>query len=530
MIPLARRASFILCVIFLLAAAATARAADTDPGVMLEKLAGQKFGPLSRAEQLMVRGAAMRNLVWLGPSDDPANPVNDVAHGDQWGPERTVRAEVIRWIAADADAARYVHPSGPGFAGARVAGEIDLSYLRVRAPLTMLGCYIPAGLDFSNAHLQAIDLRRSSTGPINGDSSDIAGDVSMIMGRYGPISFFRAHIEGNLDLIGAHVVNPGGDSVLATEAEIEGDADFQQGFVTDGMVDFRLAKIGHSLSFNGARFEGGGDNGLDAERAAVAGIIYWVDVAHTPQTVLDLEQARAEGIGDDAASWPAPGNLNLDGFVYESIVDGPMDSAARLGWLALQPPGYKPQPYQQLAKVLAADGNDSGATDVLIAQREAQRRFGNLSRIERAWNLVLQVTIGYGFRPLRALWWIAAFVLLGTLLFGAGYRLRIVTPTEADAYRDFVETGNAPAYYPPFNALVYSLENFLPVVELHQGEYWRPNPSHRAQRNPNSNTGNFTKAIPARILRWYLWIHILAGWTLTPLMFAGLSGLIRPGP
>jgi hypothetical protein len=154
---------------------------------------------------------------------------------------------------------------------------------------------------------------------------------------------------------------------------------------------------------------------------------------------------------------------------------------------------------------------------VLIAQRQAQRQFGNLGRLERIWNLLLQVTIGYGFRPLRALWWILGFVLLGTALFGAGYRMKIITPTEANAYGKFAETGSAPGHYPPFNAFVYSLENFLPVVDLHQGEYWRPNPGLL-----DSGT------VPASLLRWYLWLHILAGWTLTPLLFAGLSGLIRP--
>jgi len=118
---------------------------------------------------------------------------------------------------------------------------------------------------------------------------------------------------------------------------------------------------------------------------------------------------------------------------------------------------------------------------------------------------------------LRALWWILGFVLLGTALFGAGYRMRIITPTEASAYGKFAETGRAPMHYPSFNAFVYSLENFLPVVDLHQGEYWRPNPGLR-----DSGT------VPASLLRWYLWLHILAGWTLTPLLFAGLSGLIRP--
>jgi hypothetical protein len=33
-------------------------------------------------------------------------------------------------------------------------------------------------------------------------------------------------------------------------------------------------------------------------------------------------------------------------------------------------------------------------------------------------------------------------------------------------------------HYPPFNAMIYSLENFLPLVDLHQGTYWRPNPHH----------------------------------------------------
>ena len=39
--------------------------------------------------------------------------------------------------------------------------------------------------------------------------------------------------------------------------------------------------------------------------------------------------------------------------------------------------------------------------------------------------------------------------------------------------------------------------------------------------------GTVSATITGRLLRWYLWFHILAGWVLTPLMFAGLSGLIR---
>ena len=126
-----------------------------------------------------------------------------------------------------------------------------------------------------------------------------------------------------------------------------------------------------------------------------------------------------------------------------------------------------------------------------IAKEIAQRRFGHESLPQRAWSVMMQVTIGFGYQPLRALWWIAGFVGLGTLLFGWGYRMRIITPTEEAAYREFVASGEAPPHYPVFNPLVYSLENFLPVVELHQDKYWRPNPRHsvRGQGDARRRTG-----------------------------------------
>jgi hypothetical protein len=85
-----------------------------------------------------------------------------------------------------------------------------------------------------------------------------------------------------------------------------------------------------------------------------------------------------------------------------------------------------------------------------------------------------------------------------------------------------------PPHYPPFNAFIYSLENFLPVVQLHQDAYWRPNPRHAVKwrlrvRRRHIDLG----VVPAVVLRWYLWVHIIAGWIFTPLLFAGLSGLIR---
>ncbi len=526
--------AFLLCAPSLsLAAGAHATNSDGFAGsesqnAPLEAMAQKKFGTaLTAAERKLLRAAPMRALAWLGPDDDPDSHANDTAQAEHWGPERTVRADIISWLTSEPGASRFVHPSGLGLAGARIAGKLDLSYATVDKPITLVKCYVPDGIDLSSAHLEDFEVRRSRTGPIVGDMSITHRDLSFQLGDYGAMSFTRAKIEGALDLTGARIMDGGTDTVNLVEANIGGDVLFHERFTTNGIVDARLAKIGHDLSFHDVVFEG--DGGLTAERATIDGTLYWVEVKHTPKTTLDLENTRAGAIWDDEASWPAPGNLIVNGFVYGEIAGGPGDAVARLKWLALQPPDYRPQPFRQLAKVLSEAGRDEGATEVRIAKEIALRHYGHLNRFQRAWNVMLEVTIGFGYRPLRALWWIAGFVVLGTILFGTGYYLRIVTPTEEAAYREFVASGEAPPHYPMFNPFVYSLENFLPVVELHQDKYWRPNPRHGMRgRVRRGGEPLDSSSLPSRFLRWYLWVHILAGWTITPLLFVGLSGLVRP--
>ncbi len=501
------------------------RQADT-----LEKLAREEFGQLSAAERVFVRGAASRNLKWVGPNDDPADPLNDPAHAEKWGSDRSIRAGVFAWLVADRETAPLLHPSGPGIAGAKIVGKLDLSYANVTRPITLIRCAIPDGIDFSNATIAGIELRSSVTGAILGDFSNVKGDLALHFGHYGALSIFRATIGGDFDCSGANFTGSGAaDTISAQESSIGGDASFVQNFTTDGMLYFRLARIGRSLSFNHARFVGNGETGLDAERASVTGPFYWIDISQTPKTRLDLENAAVTSLFDDRQSWPTSGNLNLDGFTYSEFGgDSPPDAPERLEWLELQAPGYRPQPYTQLANALKQSGRIEGETEVLIAQRIAQRRFGHLSRAQRLWNLLLEATIGYGYRPLRALWWMAGFVTLGATLFQAGYRAGIMTPSEADAYDAFAHSGRPPVHYPHFNAFVYSLENFLPVVDLHLEMHWRPNTTERVVMDCASGEWGTERAtLAARLLRWYLWFHILAGWTLTPLMFAGLSGLIR---
>ena len=78
--------------------------------------------------------------------------------------------------------------------------------------------------------------------------------------------------------------------------------------------------------------------------------------------------------------------------------------------------------------------------------------------------------------------------------------------------------------YPKFNSFMYSLDLFIPLVDLRQANYWLPN-SKKGDRPFQS--GLFSKLTTGRLLRTYMWFHILSGWILTTLLFVGLSGLVR---
>jgi hypothetical protein len=500
--------------------------ASADAATNLERLARAAFGDLSPAEIRLVRTAPTREIAWMSEVQDPTAAINDPAEAASWGKQRAIRAKLIAWLLTAPEAARYVHPSGIGIAGARIEGVLDLSFLTVALPITLVDCALADGINLSSSHLQSLDMRRSRTGPIMADLAVVHGDIALQTGHYGETSMFRTQIGGDLDCSGSDFY--GDEPLSAAEATIAGDAVFHDGFTTAGTIYFRLAQIGRSLSFNHARFTGTGENGLNAERATIGGSLYWVEMGLTPRTQLDLEAAHAGGLWDDQQSWPVPGNLLIDHFIYGDLTGGPRGADARLAWLALQPASQQaaPQPYRLLAQVLREDGAEEGATQVDMAREAALTRYGGLGWGTRVWRKVLWATIGYGYRPLRALWWVLLFVAIGTAFFAWGYRARLIAPTEEAAYEVFVRTGVPPIHYPPFSSFIYSLENFLPVVELHQGNYWRPNPRHRRARTPRFfRLGGETAA--ARMLRWYLWLHILAGWTITPLLFAGLAGLLR---
>ncbi|HEY2664884.1 MAG TPA: hypothetical protein VGI47_11130 [Candidatus Binataceae bacterium] len=484
-----------------------------------ERQAVTLFGKLSPAEQRAIRGATTGDVVWCGEKSDEDDPSNDPLSAEHWSPARNIRAGLVEWMITDPAPATYVHPAGVRLGGAKVTGRLDLENRSLRCALMMVRCWIPDGIDLYGAQAPSLNLRGSRMDFIDGRGMTVRGDVLLRGGVKTTVAqFTRAQIQG--DLIFGGLFDRG---VTAQTVEVKGDLLFEEDFVTHGNVDLTSARIGGNLGFYNASFAGHDENGVQAWRASVGGAFYWIGIKLARNTMLNLSDAKVAILQDDATSWPAAGNLILDGFEYGQI-EGPSDVQSRLEWLGRQPHVYWPQPFLELAKTMRAAGQESDATDVLIAREDELRHLGGLSQAQKIWKFILKITIGYGYRPLLSLIWIVPFLIVGALLFGWGYRAGVVTPTDPEVHAEFVKSGKLPAAYQPFHPLVYSMDTFFPLVELHQEQFWLPCP----------NKGQSVRMFPfgwrfnlGSFLRMYLWIQILAGWIISTLLAAGLSGLIR---
>jgi hypothetical protein len=307
----------------------------------------------------------------------------------------------------------------------------------------------------------------------------------------GQIYLDAARITGSIDLDGARLSNPGGTALRVSRAEITGGLFGKYGFVADGAIHLVDTRVGASVDLSGARLTAPGTTALKAHGISVGGVVNCCDgftaegrvsfagarvggelcfdgaTVSAPgeiaigcgqlravtlrlktkgvQGAIDVRYARVEVLRDDPAGWP-PGSL-LEGFTYETI-ENPGAGGDRLGWLA-GVDGYQPQPYEQLAAVYRRLGQDADARTVQLARQRRRRR--TLPRWLAVWGYVQDGTVGYGYRPQRAVLWLAGLLLVGVIAFGAHHPPPL-KPGEA----------------PPFNPVLYTLDLLLPIIGFGQ--------------------------------------------------------------
>ncbi|GAA2795510.1 oxidoreductase [Kitasatospora paracochleata] len=496
------------------------------------------YAGANEAEDRVWRAFASGSRVDLRAGAD-----EDVRAGGSWGEERTVRAEVLKALLVGGQ------PGALRLAGARITGALDLGDTTVPHALTLDGCHLDQPVVLRGASLRSTELLRCRIPGLDGWLVRVDGNLflegSVIEGR---LTLTRAHVTGELRLSGAEltarellgegagpdgptpdpdgaawalwaggmvldggcfarhgftargglrlvgaqfngglfmegatVVNPRGDALSGDDLTAS-TVVLSDGFTARGAIRLPGATVRSRFTLDGAVLDGA----LDAPRLRAGDLR--LTVAAVPTGPVDLQEAQVGVLHDNARSWPA--DTRLDGFVYTSIEQPATDAAAvdrRLAWLEALP-GYAPQPYEQLAAWYRRIGHDDDARRVLLAKQRRRRR--TLHPLGRLWGRLMDVTVGYGYRPWQAGLWLLVLTALGTVLFRHG----TATPVQAGQGA-------------PFNPLIYTLDLLIPIGGLGQRAAWYWTDYHQ----------------------WVGYGLIAAGWVLTTAVLAGVTRSLNRG-
>ncbi|MEV7083463.1 membrane-associated oxidoreductase [Streptomyces sp. NPDC093516] len=457
----------------------------------------------------------------------------DPARGADWGPGRTVRADVLRALLLSAPREDGETPA-LRLAGARITGELRLQYAEVDHAVRLSACFFDEVPVLYAARLRQLNLRGSVLPALGAETLRVDGVLRLSDCRFaGPVRLGGAQIAGALFLDGAEIGEPPeGRPALQLNHVTVGDGLSAPGLRVRGEVRLAGASVAGTVDLNGARLRAGtGAVAVDAETLTVEGdallrdtdVLGWIGLRGARVAGrLDLTGARLANPGGTVLrasscsigelwlrrSPPMDGTLNLrraqldvlflepdsvpaevllNSLVYTSLT--PHEPAGRrLVMLERDREGYVPHAYEQLTAAYRRIGDDDAARVVQLAKQ--RRRRATLPWYGRWWGHVQDAAVGYGFRPLRAAGWLLSLLLTGSVV----YALHHPEPLKADEA-------------PEFNPVFYTLDLLLPVISFGQEGAFAP-------------TG------------WYQWLSyalVLTGWILATTVVTGVTRTVsRP--
>jgi len=344
-----------------------------------------------------------------------------------------------------------------------------------------------------------------------GDNLTTGGDLNLTKANLdGAMHLRNAVIGSDLRLDGTVIKGSKAIHVAlnAQGAFIKNTVFLRGGFSARGTVIFSSANIGGDLNCRGAKLDkstlddgSDGDLAFSALNTTITGSLIWEQMGTKPKGPICLMNTRAGKLNDDIDSWPIhyaksdSRDLLLENFTYNSC--STISAEDRLAWLRSQT-DYSPQPYEQAARVLRLLGQVADARKIARAKQNDLRRRGHLSRGSKCWNFFLDLTLGQGYQVWRVPLIALAIIITGGFIFGHAADLGAMMSIKKDINQ------------PDFQPFMYSADVFLPVINLHQKDYWLPS---------TKNVGYFYMG--------YLWAHIFFGWLMTTIAIAGLTGIVK---
>jgi hypothetical protein len=424
-------------------------------------------------------------------------------------------------------------------AGCTVSGEVRLRRARIGADLLC-----------SRLKLQGHDSATSRR-PLMADSVRIDGDVFLNDGleAFGELRFVGAQIGGDFHAGHARItgsLDSGGArqaALVLDRAHVGGSVVLDAGFAAAGRVCLRRARIDGDLDCTAAAFDMLGDAtwgrgvALVLDQAVVGGSLILREL-QGPLLGASLAGTRVGALVDDATTWGE--RLVLDGFDYARLGDGaPVDAEFRLAWLGRQEPGhvhradFRMQPWRRVISVLHQMGHSHSASQIAVRRESVLRRIGRvglgmpvaLRWLPRAGHAAFGALAGYGLRPQRLLGWALAAWLACTAAFWFAAEEGVFAPTDAQVFSDpraascrtprphWTRCPALPAEQPRFDALGYSLDQLVPLVDLQQVRHWAPM-GGRLGEGVQVGDG----------VRWLGWLEALFGWVVLLLGLVSMSG------
>jgi len=344
---------------------------------------------------------------------------------------------------------------------------------------------------------------------------------------------------------------------------------------TNGQVSFQGASAGGDMIFTGGEFNPSDDpekaletTCINLRGATIAGTLFWRQIT-VANGKLDLAGARCLTLNMDWESWEMPSEIRLDNFSYSGFnqLDETTSTRFWINWIERQPErhltrNFRPKPYQQLADVLQSMGHEQEAIAIRIQRKRRQadyarkheKRSGTLLShafriLTGFWNRVQDFTVGYGYRPGNAVLYLLTISVIGAVIYQVAAHRGIMAPTHPLIYKEAVWDGKSgpleppeipaschqnwvypagkgsdlctrsiPSEYSTFNALIYSIDIALPVVNFRMQEDWSP-------RVVDWKTGKHDWA--GWWVRVWEWGQIGLGWTFSLLFVSALGGIIR---
>lgn len=374
--------------------------------------------------------------------------------------------------------------------GIVTSGSIRAIESTVTRNFDMTDASVSGGLNFERTHIG---------GALNAASSTITNQTKII----------GCTIDGPLTFAGSEFLNSGGRALSLDGSHVHGNANLRS-ITAAGTVRANQATIEGRLVLTDSQLGGRSDRvALELSRSIIGAITF------RETLIIGTVELPGSTFGTfDADALPS-GSLDLTGWHVKDI-RGILRNSWREGrrWLRQTPDAkFSIQPWLELAAFHERVGQTSYARLLRAeVERTVARRAPWPSRVIRQ---IYGAIVGYGYYPLAAFGWLAILMALTALTtFNVGHdHFVAASPSAASAItqgcpstitaattRRCVSAG-----YPVFNDAAYAITSISPAGAL-SAPSWLPQPGWLAT---------------------LLTLSKMAGWILTALAIAGVTGLLR---